>query len=417
MGERNRHGPAAHGGRLPAVPFPKRILLALGLLLPGAAVILLARSTGGTARLGFGDLGWITTPVVRAGTMLGALSMLCGLLVLGARARGRTLLFALGSASVVLAALIAAAAGASLDLVGLLAQSLRLSTPIVLGALAGILCERSGVINIAIEGMMLAGACLGYVVAAYTGSLGLGVAAAILAGALMAAFHAALAIYQRTDQIISGTVINILAIGTTGFIRRSILLQTTLRGPPLLPYLPIPLLRRIPILGPVLFNNQPIVYAALILLVVVHVGLFHTPWGLRTRACGEHPRAADTVGIDVLRLRTVNVLLGGMVAGLAGAWFSLETTGTFDDLMTNGKGFIALAAMIFGKWNPLGALLGALLFGFADATQIKLQVLGIGVPYQFLGMLPYVVTMIVLAGVVGRAVPPAADGQPYPPSE
>lgn len=229
----------------------------------------------------------------------------------------------------------------------------------------------------------------------------------------MAAFHAALSIHWRVDQIISGTVINMLAIGLTGFLRRTVLLHNPREAPAVLPRWPVPGLSEVPVVGKLFFLHQPLVYMMFALVIIVHVVLFYTRWGLRTRAVGEHPQAADTVGIRVFAVRYRNVIAGGMIAGLGGAWFSLETVGNFEDLMTNGKGFIALAAMIFGKWTPLGALGGALLFGFADALQIKLQIAGVKVPYQFLSMTPYVVTMIVLAGVIGRARPPAALGVPY----
>jgi simple sugar transport system permease protein len=303
--------------------------------------------------------------------------------------------------------------GRRLEVLGILSQSIRLATPITFGALAGVLCERCGVINIAIEGMMLTAACLGFTFALYAHDAWIGVLAAILSGAAMAAFHAVLSIHWRVDQIISGTVINMLAIGLTGFVRRTVLLHNPREAPAVLPRWPVPWLSEVPVVGKLFFLHQPLVYVMFGLVLVVHVGLFYTRWGLRTRAVGEHPQAADTMGIRVFAVRYRNVIAGGMIAGLGGAWFSLETVGSFEDLMTNGKGFIALAAMIFGKWTPVGALGGALLFGFADALQIKLQIAGVKVPYQFLSMTPYVVTMIVLAGVIGRARPPAALGVLY----
>jgi simple sugar transport system permease protein len=309
--------------------------------------------------------------------------------------------------------LVWASMGRRLEVLGIFSQSLRLATPIAFGALAGVLCERCGVINIAIEGMMLSAACLGFTAALYAQHTWIGVLAALLSGAAMAAFHAVLSIRWRVDQIISGTVINMLAVGLTGFIRRTVLLHNAREAPAVLPPWAVPGLSEIPVIGKLFFRHQPLVYVMFALVLIVHVVLFYTRWGLRTRAVGEHPQAADTVGIRVFAVRYRNVIAGGMIAGLGGAWFSLETVGNFEDLMTNGKGFIALAAMIFGKWTPLGALGGALLFGFADALQIKLQIAGVKVPYQFLSMTPYVVTMIVLAGVVGRARPPAALGSPY----
>jgi simple sugar transport system permease protein len=315
---------------------------------------------------------------------------------------------------IVLAALIAAAANQSIDLVGMIKDSVRLATPITLGMLAGVMCERCGVINIAIEGMMLTAAAVGFAASLFTQSMWIGLSVAVLTGGLMAALHAVLSIRFMVDQIISGTVINILAVGASGYIRTAFLLKGEQSAPGVFPYvfLKTPLWK-IPILGTILFNYQPMVYAAIILVPVVWFVLFRTPWGLRTRAVGEHPRAADTLGINVLKVRYVNVILAGCIAGLGGAWHSLETVGHFDDLMTNGRGFIALAAMIFGNWNPIGGALGALLFGFADALNFKFQILEVGVPHQFVGMLPYILTMIAVAGVIGRTIPPAADGQPY----
>lgn len=319
----------------------------------------------------------------------------------------------LAFAGLLAAALIGAAAGKRTDLVGMLADGLRLATPIALGSLAGIMCERSGVVNIGIEGMMLTAACMGFTASLYLQNSTLGLLFAVLSATAMAGLHAVLSVRFKVDQIISGTVVNILAVGITGFTRRSFLLGNPFGAPSVFPMIKIPGLADLPILGPVLFQNQPIVYTMLFLVVLINFYLFRTKWGLRHRAVGEHPRAADTLGINVFRVRYLAVLAGGAIAGLGGAWFSLETVGSFDDLMTGGKGFIALAAMIFGRWTPFGAFGGALLFGFADALQIKLQILETGVPYQFIGMLPYLLTMLVLAGVIGRSVAPAADGVPY----
>jgi simple sugar transport system permease protein len=311
-----------------------------------------------------------------------------------------------------------AVAGASVDIVDVFARVVRLATPITLGALAGIVCERSGVVNIGIEGTMLFSACLGFVAAILSGNTWIGVGAAMLTGCVVSTLHAVLAVNLKIDQIISGTVINLLAVGTTGYLRGGFLVPYEQRNgaeitAQQLPSLPIPGLSRIPIIGPILFNHQPITYLMLILVMVVNIVLFRTVWGLRTRAVGEQPKAADTVGINVNRLRFRNVVASGLLSGLAGAWFSLESTFRFDDVMTNGRGFIALAAMIFGKWTPLGAFGGATLFSSADALQIKIQSFNFGLPRQFLQMLPYLVTLIVLAGVIGRARPPAAVGKPY----
>jgi simple sugar transport system permease protein len=319
------------------------------------------------------------------------------------------------------AILIGAAAGKQTNMLTMLAESLRLATPIVIGATAGIWAERSGVVNIAIEGMLLAGACFGFTAffflepvmpGATNLALFLSVLVAVASGGLMALLHAWLSVTFKTNQIVSGTVINILAIGLTSFVRREWLLSTR-AGRVTLPNVPIPLLSDLPIIGDVLFNNKPIFYMMFVMLIVTHVVLFYTALGLRMRAVGEHPEAADTVGINVFFTRYRNVIISGMIAGLGGAWFSLETVGSFDDMMTGGRGFIALAAMIFGKWTPIGAFGGGLLFGFADALGTRFQILNVPVPSQWLQMLPFITTMVVLAGLIGRAIPPAAVGEPY----
>lgn len=334
--------------------------------------------------------------------------------------RLRSALLLIGGLLIFPSVLILAAAGQTTNATSMLASSLRLATPIAIGALAGIWCERSGVVNIAIEGMMLTGAAFGFIAFSLivpflpTGTaLWLGVLIAVLCGGIMAALHAWLSIRFKTDQIVSGTVINILAVGLTSFMRRQILLTTQGAGRETLQAVPIPVLKDVPVLGELFFNGKPIFYMMFVLLVLTHVMLFYTRWGLRTRAVGENPHAADTLGINVRRTRWINVIIGGMIAGLAGAWLSLETTGTFDDNMTAGRGFIALAAMIFGKWLPFGAFAGSLLFGFSSALETRFQILGATLPPQFLQMTPYLVTIIVLAGLVGRSRAPAADGVPY----
>jgi ABC-type uncharacterized transport system permease subunit len=301
-----------------------------------------------------------------------------------------------------------------LDIViALLAVSIVKSTPIVLGALSGTVCERSGVVNIAIEGMMLGAAFAGFAVAVETGSLPAGLLAAVLAGALMALLHAVLTVRYAVDQIISGTAINILAVGLTGFLNRQLFATGAPAGATVLPRISLPVLGDIPVLGPILFQHQPLTFLAIVLVLVLQWALFRSRWGLRARAVGEHPLAADTVGIEVGRLRTLNVVLGGALAGLGGAYFTLESVPHFEPLMTNGRGFIALAAMIFGKWTPLGAWGAALLFGLTEALPVTLQIQGFAVPYQLVGMLPYVLTIVVVAGLVGRSTAPAAVGRPY----
>ncbi|KPL84305.1 ABC transporter permease [Thermanaerothrix daxensis] len=310
--------------------------------------------------------------------------------------------------------LVWAAAGKSLNLVGMLNTTLSRSVPITLGALSGILCERSGVVNIAIEGMMLTGAMVSALVGSITQNAWIGLLAAIFAGALLALIHAVLSIKYKTNQIVSGTVINIFATGLTSYISAKFLqVNQALNNPPTFGGTPIPLLSEVPILGPVLFNNSIFVYVMFVLLIVLNIALFQTRWGLRLRAVGEHPKAADTLGIDVFKTRYMAVILGGMVAGFAGGYFTLGSAGRFDEVMTAGRGFIGLAAMIFGNWNPFGAFGAGLLFGFADALASRLAILGVAIPSQFLLMAPYIATMIVLAGVIGRARPPAADGIPY----
>jgi simple sugar transport system permease protein len=232
-------------------------------------------------------------------------------------------------------------------------------------------------------------------------------------GALLALLHAVLSITFRVDQIISGTVVNILAVGLTGYLNRQLFATGAPAGLSVLPRIDLPALSSLPWLGPILFQQKPIAMTAIVLVIVLHFALFRTRWGLRTRAVGEHPLAADTVGVNVNRLRYLNVVLGGAIAGLGGAYFTLESVPHFEPLMTNGRGFIALAAMIFGKWTPFGAWGAALLFGVAEAIPTAMQLQGINIPFQIVGLLPYILTIVVVAGAVGRATPPAADGVPY----
>ncbi len=314
----------------------------------------------------------------------------------------------------VLAFLTWAARERSMNMTGMLQATLLRAVPITLAALSGIMCERCAVINIGIEGMMLAGAFAAALVGSLTKSMWGGLLAALIAGGLMGALLAVLAIRYKVNQVVAGTAINILATGLTSyFSSRYLQAIPELNRPTTFRPVPVPVLSRIPILGPVLFTNTVPVYLMLILVIVIHVMLFYTRWGLRTRAVGEHPKAADTLGVNVFRTRYINVILGGMVAGLGGAYLVLSSVARFDELMTAGRGFIGLAAMIFGKWNPIGAFGASLIFGFADSLQTNLAILRVPIPSQFLLMAPYLVTMIVLAGVVGRAMPPAADGQPY----
>jgi simple sugar transport system permease protein len=305
----------------------------------------------------------------------------------------------------------------SINLLGILTFTVAAATPIAFGAMSGVMCERSGVINIAIEGMMLTGAMVAVIFASISGSLWLGLLGAMIAAGLLGVFLAVLAIHFRVDQIIAGTAINIFALGITSFIsQRFMQPNPALNSGGIFSRVAIPGLSQIPIIGPVFFNQTPIVYILFVTIIAIHFMLFYTRWGLRTRAVGEHPRAADTLGVNVFKIRYINVIIGGMIAGIGGAYFTIGSVGRFDEAITAGKGFIGLAAMIFGRWTPFGAYGASLIFGFSDALQARLQVLGktqVPIPSEWLLILPYLVTMIVLAGVVGRTVAPAADGKPY----
>jgi simple sugar transport system permease protein len=301
-----------------------------------------------------------------------------------------------------------------LDITGLLQNSIALAVPLVLGALAGVLCERSGVINVAIEGQMLSGAWAGALVGSVIGSY-YGLIAAAVAGALMGALLALFAIKYLVNQVVLGVVLNVLALGLTGFFYDAFMQPNaaSLNQPAVLQEIDIPLLSHIPVLGPLLFQANIVVYLAYVLIIVIDVALFRTRWGLRTRAVGEHPKAADTVGIKVLAVRYRNVILGGAVAGLGGAYFTIGSVGGFSKDITSGNGFIALAALIFGRWTPRGAVGASLLFGFAYALQTLLSITVPLIPSNFLAMLPYLATILAVAGLVGKVRAPAADGEPY----
>ncbi len=315
----------------------------------------------------------------------------------------------------VFAFLIWAARDNSMDLVGMMNTSVVRATPIALAALCGVISERAAVINIGLEGIMLMSAMTSVMIATLLHNLYAGLVAGMLTGMIIAGLHAILVIYFKVDQIISGVAVNIVGTGASSFISNRYMQTYTdqINNSGIFPNIPIPLLAKIPILGPVVFENNVIVYIMLILVAVTFVVLFYTRWGLRTRAVGEHPKAADTLGVRVYMTRYVNVILGGLVAGIGGAYFTIGSVGRFDKMMTAGKGFIGLAAMIFGNWNPVGALGSSMIFGFADSLQVKMQILNIPVPTEFLQMAPYLVTIIVLAGLVGKVHTPAADGSAY----
>ncbi|MFJ4174555.1 ABC transporter permease [Microbacterium sp. NPDC089696] len=310
-----------------------------------------------------------------------------------------------------------AAAGSkgTLPMIGLLAGALALATPLIFGALGGVIGERAGVVNIAIEAQLLAGAFTAAIVGSATGTPWAGLIAAMAAGVLVALILGVFAITYYVDQVIVGVVLNVLVIGVTTFLFRQVLApnQETLNTVTPFPVLPIPLLSEIPILGPILFKQTIVVYLMYIVVFIVWFGMYRTRWGLRMRAVGEHPQAADTVGINVARTRYMNVLIAGAIAGMGGAFYTLVSVPRFNPEMTAGAGFIALAAVIFGKWDPIKATLAALLFGFATNLQGVLSVIGSPVPSQFMLMLPYVVTIFAVAGLVGKSRAPAADGKPY----
>ncbi len=327
--------------------------------------------------------------------------------------RWTSLSLGLGLFIAVTAFLVWATAGKAFSLTGMLQATVVRAVPIALGGLAGVLSERVAVVNIAIEGMLLAGAFTGALIGSLLGGWG-GLAAAVAMGGVFGFILAALVVTYRVDQIIAGVVINLFVLGVTSYVSSQVYQEYRfLNNAPVFAPVKIPLLGDLPVIGPVLFNQNLFVYGAMVMVAVATYYLFHTRYGLRARAVGEHPRAADTLGINVYRTRYINVTIAGMVAGFGGAWFTLGSVGRFDENMTGGRGYIGLAAMIFGRWHPVGALAAALVFGFADSLQQKLALLQTPIPSEFLAMAPYIATIVLVAGLIGRARPPAADGQPY----
>ncbi len=309
--------------------------------------------------------------------------------------------------------LASASSFAFVDVVGLLSSTIALAVPLILGALCGVMCERSAVINVAIEGQMLAGA---WTAALFGSLMGItaGVLAGALAGALLGSMLAVFAIRYLVNQVVLGVVLNVFAAGLTGFFY-DVFMQPhtdTLNSTPLMEPHKVPLLGDIPVIGPLFFDTYSIVYLTYVLIIVVDVWLFRTRWGLRTRAVGEHPKAADTVGIRVLAMRYRNVIIGGAIAGIGGSYFIFQV-GQFQKNITSGQGFIALAALIFGRWSPRGAVAASLLFGFASAMQVVLSINAPAIPSAFVAMVPYVATILAVAGLVGKVRAPAADGEPY----
>jgi simple sugar transport system permease protein len=321
-------------------------------------------------------------------------------------------LFGFGS---ILAFLCWAAAGKFIPFTGLLQGAIMLSVPLIFGSMSGLLCEKSGVINIAIEGQLLFAAFVSAVVASITQNAFYGLISAPIAGALISLILAYFSIRFQVDQVILGFVINVLVLGLTNFFYTTLLIPYEDKwnmGGSFSP-IQIPILSKLPIIGPTLFNQTIIVYLMYAFVIFIQIALFKTRWGLRTRAIGELPVAADSVGIDVNRLRFKNVMLAGLVAGTGGAYFTVGAVGPFSQNMTAGAGFIALACLIFGKWTPRGAIVAALFFGFANNLQGNLSIIGVSIPSEFMLMVPYIATIIAVSGVVGRVRAPAADGIPY----
>lgn len=397
-------------------------------LAAAVAVLLFALRTPGGAQTRFQVVtgsGLVTVPVIPvpaepvawllALALVGA-TVWAGLLARQRRRVSPWLHIAVGFAFVLCFLVWVGAGRASvIPVTSLLAGALALSVPLIFGALSGVVCERSGVINIAIEGQLLFGAFAAAVVASRLATPYLGLVAAPVAGAAVGAVLAWFAVRYQVNQIIVGVVLNTLVIGLTGFFFSTVLSEDAAlwnaRQP--LGVLPIPLLSQIPVIGPVLFRQTVLVYLMYVLVVVLHIMLFRSRWGLRTRAVGEHPKAADTVGIQVNRRRVGNVILGGAIAGLGGAFFTVGSGLAFGREMSAGQGFIALASMILGRWSPFGAVVAALMFGFSRNLGNVLSTIGAPVPSEMLLMLPYLITIFAVAGLVGRIRPPAANGQPY----
>lgn len=323
-----------------------------------------------------------------------------------------SLIFGFGS---IMAFLSWAAAGKFIPLTGLLQAAVLLAVPLIFGSMAGLLCEKSGVINIAIEGQLLFSAFVSAVVASLSQNLILGLISAPIAGALVSWILAYFSIKFQVDQVILGFVINVLVLGLTNFFYTVLLVpyESTWNTAGSFSAIPIPVLSKIPVIGPILFNQTIIVYLMYLIVTVIQIALFKSKWGLRTRAVGELPIAADSVGIDVNKLRFRNVLIAGAVAGVGGAVFTIGAVGVFSQSMTAGAGFIALACLIFGKWSPKGALIAALFFGFTNSLQSNLSIAGVPIPSEFMLMIPYIATIIAVSGLIGRVRAPAADGIPY----
>jgi general nucleoside transport system permease protein len=371
-----------------------------------------ARFTWGTTTKGHG----ISIPAVGGAVGFGVLCALCGAALLaGVGERWLRWLGTLGGFGFVMSFLCWQIGGNTAPLGSITAGTVLVAIPLVFGALGGVIGERSGVVNVAIEGQILLGAFAGALVGSLGSSAWAGLIGSALAGALIGALLAVLAIRYLVDQVVLGVVLNLLVTGLTSFLYLRLMEPNSAKynDPPRFHTWAIPGLSKIPLIGPALFNGNVLLYIAIALVVLTHIGLFHTRWGLRTRAVGEHPTAADTVGIRVRGVRYRNVIIAGAIAGLGGAFLTVGGNGQFNIGMSSGKGFIALAAVIFGRWSPLGATMAALLFGFTGELAQLLSVLNSQIPNEWLSMLPYVATIVAVAGLVGRVRAPAADGRPY----
>ncbi|NQY58008.1 MAG: ABC transporter permease [Ilumatobacteraceae bacterium] len=403
-------------GFLEESPENKRRARNIGIAYLVAAVVCLvvfARGDGGVSTFGISDdssfsvagipLAWFTAVTLAA---LGGAQIM--------RGTGKWTAAAASVAAIlfVFTFMAWAAAGQSFSLTGTLQDALKAATPLVLGALAGIMCERSGIINIAIEGLLLSGAFTSALVGSLT-NIWIGIVAAMIASCLLALLLAWLAIRFSVDQVIAGFAINFFVLGLTSFLDSRVLTRNPdYNSVKTIGDIEVPILSDIPFIGPILFEQSFYVYTALALVGIIGWALFRTKWGLRTRAVGEHPQAAGTLGVNVIRRRYYNLAMAGAIAGFGGSWWTADV-GRFNENITNGRGFIALAVVIVGRWNPFGALLAALLFGFADALALKFSFLGTGIPSEFLEMAPFLVTLVVVASFGRGARPPKALGQPY----
>lgn len=397
--------------------------IALGAFAVLALLLFVVFSRDGISTFSFTQQGTVALPNVRfpvraTGIVITVIAALLAVAAVplvrrrGAAPRWIIVVFAL---LLVVGFLAWATAGQRLPVVGLLTGSLALAAPLIFGALGGVVSERVGVVNIAIEGQLLAGSFVSAVLASVTQNLFVGLIGAVVAGTLVSFVLAALSIKYVVNQVIVGVVLNVLMLGLTTFLFQAVLIPSAdvVNAPPTFSNLPIPGLSMIPIIGAVLFDQSIVTYLMIIAVIVVWVGLTRTRWGLRLRAVGEHPQAADTVGINVARTRFWNVALAGAIVGLGGAYFTLGSVGSFSQNITSGAGYIALAAVIFGRWDPLRASMAGLLFGFASQVANILGIVGSPVPSDVLLTLPYVVTIVAVAGLVGRVRGPAAAGRPY----